>query len=771
MHSIFLESTRLRSGVLRAGPAPASSVLNKQNFSHFLRWRPGRLAHNTAHAGIWNLIRIVVQALSLVLLARVLGADGYGALAGSVALCMIFGQFSGLGSGIALVRHVARGGELRGRLVATERAYLLSGLPLFALVWPLSISLLGESVSVGTLACLGAAEVLIAPALQPLVYRYQAEERMFLSSAIGTLAPAARLVAAASVALFGLHDVETFALLYLVWIFFAVGTALYLAWPRGGDTAIGISTAGAIREGLPYAVSGVALTAGSELDKTVLLRLAGTTVTGPYAAAYRIAMAATLPVNALVLAASPRLFRAPSSQRRRLVGVMLASVLGYALVAVALLWVLAPFVPWLLGNSFVGAEPLLRALCVVVITGSLRLFVTALLTTSDLQNSRNVIEISGVCISLVLLILLVPRFSAYGAIAALAISDLCTVSLGVVRIMHVRSRPSSHVNRTMRSLLRRMVEYTGTGSWIYAKEVLSWTTDKAIVSQLPGGLRLFSLYAKLYNKYIGTRTIVLAHGVYRLLRLVDRESVVRVVIKGRAIWLNLDDPGALNAIHELYHGSDVSEELELLCRTSDLFVDIGANQGALTAIATSSLPNGARIIAIEPQLGLAECIERTLSEARPQGGWKVCRVAVGHQSSMARMVIPPENFGEAHLTSSGDVMAPSLNTISITTLDALLDRVSSESRVVVKMDIEGYEISALQGGYEFFVRCRPAIILEINPTAMARYGHSVNELSKWLSKLGYRYWKLCGKPQEYQPLDRLPEHYCDVVLCAAKPAQ
>ncbi|MBS0318771.1 MAG: oligosaccharide flippase family protein, partial [Proteobacteria bacterium] len=115
------------------------------------RWRPGSIARNTAHASSWSGVRIALQAASLVLMARILGAGGYGALAGSVALFMVCGQFTGLGSGIALVRHVSRGGELRCRFAATERAYLLSGLVLTVIAVPVSLVLLGSLVSASAL--------------------------------------------------------------------------------------------------------------------------------------------------------------------------------------------------------------------------------------------------------------------------------------------------------------------------------------------------------------------------------------------------------------------------------------------------------------------------------------------------------------------------------------------------------------------------------------------------------------------------------------------
>lgn len=734
-----------------------------------MRWRPGRIARNTAHASSWNGIRIVLQAAGLVLMARVLGANGYGALAGSVALFMVCGQFTGLGSGVALVRHVARGGELRGRFAATEYAYLLSGLVLTALALPPSLGLLGEQVPPTALAWLAIAEILIAPTLFPLVYRYQAEERMFLSSAIGTLAPMARLVTIAAVAMLGLRDITVFAQLYLACLILTATITLYLAWPRGDPVAT-CSTWQTIREGLPYAVSGVALTAGTELDKTVLLRLAGDAVTGPYAAAYRIASAATLPINALILAASPRLFRAPSANNTRLATTMLAVVFGYAMLAAAALWLFAPFAPWLLGRGFDNATPLLRALCIIIITSSLRQYITALLTTRDRQVSRNMIEIGGACISLVALLVLVPSFGAYGAILAIALSDLCVATIGTISHMHKRTQERKP--NLMKNLLRRAIEYSGPGQWIYTKKVLAWTNDITLVNQLPRDLRMFCKYTSAYNKYIGTKTVLFAHKIYKTLKISRKNSEeTRLEINGTPVWLDLTDPGSLNAISEIYNGSNVSEEIKALCKDVDAFVDVGANQGAMTAIASKILPPNATLIAIEPQRNLAACIEKTLKEHRPDGNWHVVQAAVGHYLSTAQIIVPQENFGEAHLSVTHGQPAQSTNMIPVTTLDNMLVHIEPEDSVVVKMDIEGYEMDALLGSREFISKCKPIIIMEINSVVMSRYRHTISELGKLLHELGYYYWRECGSEYEYKPIGSLPERYCDVVLYMNKPTQ
>jgi O-antigen/teichoic acid export membrane protein len=421
---------------------PWSSRMPPVLIKQLVSWRPGRLARSTLHAGGWNVARIGLQAGSLILMTRLFGAEGYGALAGSVALYITFAQFVGLGSGIALVKHLARSGEMHTQLSATQCVYFATSAALFIAVWPLSIKLLGGVLTPTTLACLAAAELVAAPSFLPLAYRYQAEERMLMSGAMLTLPSCARFGSVLCALMLGLSDVGAFAPLYLGWLTVITVVTLLIAWPRNGGKQPRPSLTSIVREGLPYMVSSAAVTAGGELDKTILLRYAGGIVTGQYAAAYRIMQAATLPVNSLILAASARMFRSPESNPSKFDGLLFMAILGYALIAAAALWLIAPIAHVLLGKGFFESEFYLRGLCLILVTGCLRQFVAAQLTTRDLQKSRNFIEITGLCISLCLLLLFVPIFAAWGALAALGLSDLSVITLASFQIS--RNNKSKH---------------------------------------------------------------------------------------------------------------------------------------------------------------------------------------------------------------------------------------------------------------------------------------------------------------------------------------
>lgn len=411
-------------------------------FKRLAAWRPGRLAWNTAHAGGWNAIRALLQAGSLILMARAFGAEGYGALAGSVALYITFAQFAGLGTGVALVRHLSREGDLHGKLLATQRAYLFTSIALFLIVWPASVWLLGNTLAASVLACLAAAEMIVAPTLLPLAYRYQAEERMSLAGSILTIAPLARIISLVAIVTSGQHSIAAFAMIYLGCLIIAVAMTVWRLWPRQHDSIRHHHPLMAtIRAGLPYVISSVTGTANAELDKTIMLRVAGSVVSGHYAAASRVMQAALFPVNSLVLGTAPRWFsRSRTEGPLAGSGWLFGATLLYSLPAAIAIWILAPLLPLILGGDFEDSVGLLRLLSPVIVTNALRQVVAMLLTTGDLQTARVQIESGAVIAALVAMLVLVPAFSAVGAVIALIGSDIVVVTLGLRALMHHNKR-------------------------------------------------------------------------------------------------------------------------------------------------------------------------------------------------------------------------------------------------------------------------------------------------------------------------------------------
>lgn len=390
---------------------------------------------------VWNFARVGLQAATLLLFVRVFGADGYGVLAGAVALYASAGLLAGLGSGIALVRHAARDRSiLDERTRATRLTYLLTGLALLAVMFPLSMLVLPD-LPVGLLLCLALAELVAAPAIQPTIYRFQAQERMGAFGACLAVAPFARLAAIVIAWILGLDTPERFGFIYLACLAIAAVACGVLDARPARDARW--SQRSLLREGLPYSFSGAAAAASSELDKTIVLGELGARTAGVYSAPFRIVQAATMPAMALALAAVPRLFRSSVDGSRSRLPELLGAAAAYGVVAGAGLWLAAPLLAGILGADFADSAWILRALSVYLVANCLRQVVALALTTSDRQGLRNGIEIILAVVSVPATVFAARQFGLSGVIAAVTAIDVVFLASAASVVMAGRAKPKA----------------------------------------------------------------------------------------------------------------------------------------------------------------------------------------------------------------------------------------------------------------------------------------------------------------------------------------
>ena len=90
------------------------------------------------------------------------------------------------------------------------------------------------------------------------------------------------------------------------------------------------------------------------------------------------------------------------------------------------------------------------------------------------------------------------------------------------------------------------------------------------------------------------------------------------------------------------------------------------------------------------------------------------------------------NVGDVHAWSEG------LGTIQKRAIDDLnLDDVS-----VIKMDIQGYEIFALEGARKTIEKCKPVIFIEIYEPCLRLYGKKPEDVFDWFKDVGYEVSKI-----------------------------
>jgi FkbM family methyltransferase len=179
---------------------------------------------------------------------------------------------------------------------------------------------------------------------------------------------------------------------------------------------------------------------------------------------------------------------------------------------------------------------------------------------------------------------------------------------------------------------------------------------------------------------------------------------------GRLNYLEFDDP--IGHSLEVY-GEWAQTEIDFLARfidEGDCVVDIGANIGTHTLAFASLVGAKGRVVAIEPQPEVFALLKASV-ELNGCSQVELHASAVSDAQGTAQLHIPDymhrHNSGTASLASGAAGRTVVVDCLRIDDLG--LDRCA-----VIKMDIEGWEDRALDGGRELLMRSRPVVYAECN---------------------------------------------------------
>lgn len=136
------------------------------------------------------------------------------------------------------------------------------------------------------------------------------------------------------------------------------------------------------------------------------------------------------------------------------------------------------------------------------------------------------------------------------------------------------------------------------------------------------------------------------------------------------------------------------------------------------------------VIAFEPRPENYECLVRNLEQGHTSIV-KMCNAGLGSEHSFGTLKRGgrPGNSGAWYVDFDADN-----KDIQIIDLDSFI---SEQPLQFIKLDIEGMEHQALEGGRELITRDRPVIVIERNTAASENYNLNDNAAHKWLLDLGY----------------------------------
>lgn len=409
-------------------------------FDRVLGWRPGRLARNTILATCWQGIRIVLQMVYLVLVARLIGAEGYGHFAGMVALAASLSPLAGVGFNLVMVQQVSRQPEefaiYWGRTLV---AILLTAPVLIVAMSFAALGFLPVESNVAVLLLLAGCELILVPMVTAASNAYLAYERLGASLFNFVLLNCGRVAAMATLAISNdKPDLMTFAVFYLAGTAVPTAVSLFAVNRTFGKpkwTMQGIVRE--LRQGIGFSLSGLAFVAHAEFDKALLLRLGGPINAGTYSVAMRVVSAASVPVVAYVLAVVPRLFRVGEKGvvgGAQAAAMLMLPVFAYGTLAGAGIFLLAPLLPELLGYDFIGSILIVRMLAALPLLAGVSSLLLAVLTCSGAQRIRVPLEIAALGVNVAVNVILIPNLGTLGAVISIVASQVVLAALAAIAI-------------------------------------------------------------------------------------------------------------------------------------------------------------------------------------------------------------------------------------------------------------------------------------------------------------------------------------------------
>jgi FkbM family methyltransferase len=218
-----------------------------------------------------------------------------------------------------------------------------------------------------------------------------------------------------------------------------------------------------------------------------------------------------------------------------------------------------------------------------------------------------------------------------------------------------------------------------------------------------------------------------------------------------------------------YHGSydlGIARFCERFLKPGMHVVDAGANVGEFSLRAARRVGTGGRVLAIEASPDTAVHLERNVALNRLDQV-RVVRAAVCEDESERSLYLGggPDS-GSSSLSQPHDYAGKELRVPGVT-LDRLVESELAGRVDLIKLDVEGAEMAALEGA-QGLLTCadRPVVIVEYHSDVARRSGWSLADLRSFLESRGYRLQLLCdsGEPAEFRSLT---ERVSDLVAIPA----
>lgn len=368
-----------------------------------------------------NISVVLIQGIQFIILARVLGANQFGEVAFANALVAILSPLAGIGMGNVLLmelsRDVTHQKHYAGNAIAST---VVSGLFLAFIGMMVAYLFYADKRSMTLIIVLLINELVFLKNTVCLTQFFFSKHDSKRAAVTNVYAPIARLIATL---LLLANVIPTTAIAWAITLTFFSVITFGLSVYQLHQSCIGLAVSlklfkTKLRTGIAFALGTEAKAIYTDADKMILGKTVSSDILGAYASAYRLTVMAFMPIRAILDISAARFFKDGETGLKGSLGIssrLLRVSIPYGIISGIGIYVIADYIPFILGESYFLAPQVLHILFLLPVIQSIHYVLSDSLTGAGYQFIRTAIQFFVVCIYVVIGILVIPQYGWEGA--------------------------------------------------------------------------------------------------------------------------------------------------------------------------------------------------------------------------------------------------------------------------------------------------------------------------------------------------------------------
>jgi FkbM family methyltransferase len=188
-----------------------------------------------------------------------------------------------------------------------------------------------------------------------------------------------------------------------------------------------------------------------------------------------------------------------------------------------------------------------------------------------------------------------------------------------------------------------------------------------------------------------------------------------------------------------HYERDLQLLIDAIVKPGDTFIDVGANLGFVSLHAARRVGPEGRVIAFEPQSACCARIARNI-DLNHIKHIEVHNIGLSDRTGVLTLKLPAGVSALATFAWDEAVDGTKASEMTEVPISVGDDAVREQiiGNLMIKVDVEGYELFVLRGFDETIRRYRPPMFIEMQPLTLRRAGVSTSDIFEFFHKRNYR---------------------------------